>query len=98
AQQAAAAVRLLQEQQEEFEAAKAQLADETSMLRFLATLGMTTSEFSHETGMTFDAFRLDFKRVFEVAVQARFNDHAFADQAARAQAMLNRLDTLTSYL
>ena len=48
--------------------------------------------------MTFDAFRLDFKRVFEVAVQARLNDHAFGDQAARAQAMLNRLDTLTSYL
>jgi signal transduction histidine kinase len=97
-EQAIETVNLVEQTQEELEAATALLADEAAMLRFLATLGMTTSEFSHETGMTFDAFRLDFERVFEVAVQARLNDHAFADQAARAQAMLNRLDTLTSYL
>jgi len=96
--QAVETVNLVEQTQEELEAVEALLADEAAMLRFLATLGMTTSEFSHETGMTFDAFRLDFKRVFEVAVQARLNDHAFGDQAARAQAMLNRLDTLTSYL
>jgi signal transduction histidine kinase len=96
--QTAEIVALIDQTQEELEATRAILADEAAMLRFLATLGMTTSEFSHETGMTFDAFRLDFKRVFEVAVQARFNDQAFADQAARAQGMLNRLDTLTSYL
>jgi signal transduction histidine kinase len=96
--QAVETVNLVEQTQEELEAAKALLADEAAMLRFLATLGMTTSEFSHETGMTFDAFRLDFKRVFEVAVRARLNDPVFADQAARAQAMLNRLDTLTSYL
>src|SRR5208282_2109848 len=47
---------------------------------------------------TFDAFRLDFRRVFEVAVQAKLDDRTFGEQAARAQAMLNRLDTLTSYL
>lgn len=98
AQQAATAVRLLQEQQEEFEAAKAQLADETSMLRFLATLGMTTAEFSHETGMTFDAFRLDFERVFETAKAARPDDERLLAQAERAKGMLARLDTLTSYL
>jgi signal transduction histidine kinase len=95
AKQAADAVNLVEQ---ELEAAETQLADEAAMLRFLATLGMTTSEFSHETGMTFDAFRLDFKRVFEVAVQARSEDPAFGVQAAGAQAMLNRLDTLTSYL
>jgi signal transduction histidine kinase len=98
AKRAAETVNLVEQKQEELEAAEIQLADEAAMLRFLATLGMTTSEFSHETGMTFDAFRLDFRRVFEVAVQAKSNDRAFGDQAARAQAMLNRLDTLTSYL
>ncbi len=97
-EQATKALNLIGETQEELEAATALLADEAAMLRFLATLGMTTCEFSHETGMTFDAFRLDFKRVFEIALQARLNDHVFADQAARAQVMLNRLDTLTSYL
>jgi signal transduction histidine kinase len=89
---------LVEKEREEFEAAQLQLADEAAMLRFLATLGMTTSEFSHETGMTFDAFRLDFQRVFEVAMQAGSGDRKFQDQAVRAQGMLNRLDTLTSYL
>ena len=98
AKQAAETVNLVEKKQEEVEAAQIQLADEAAMLRFLATLGMTTSEFSHETGMTFDAFRLDFECVFDVAVRARSNDLEFGDQAARAQAMLNRLDTLTSYL
>jgi signal transduction histidine kinase len=98
ARQAAETVNLVEREKEDLEAAQIRLADEAAMLRFLATLGMTTSEFSHETGMTFDAFRLDFKRVFEVAVQARSNDRAFGEQATRAQAMLNRLDTLTSYL
>jgi signal transduction histidine kinase len=98
AKQAAETVNLVEKKQEEVEAAQIQLADEAAVLRFLATLGMTTSEFSHETSMTFDAFRLDFKCVFDVAVRARSNDLEFGDQAARAQAMLNRLDTLTSYL
>ena len=98
AQQVATAVRLLQERQQEVEAARVQLADETSMLRFLATLGMTTAEFSHETGMTFDAFRLDFERVFETAKGARPNDERLLAQAERAKGMLSRLDTLTSYL
>jgi signal transduction histidine kinase len=98
AKRAAETVGLAEKTREEFEATQMQLADETAMLRFLATLGMTTSEFSHETGMTFDAFRLDFERVFDASAQARSNDLTFADQAARARAMLNRLDTLTSYL
>lgn len=82
----------------EFERAQAELADEAAMLRLLATLGMTTAEFSHETGMTFDAFRFDFDRVFKVAVASRKDDDAFLEKARRARAMLARLDTLTSYL
>jgi signal transduction histidine kinase len=68
------------------------------MLRLLATLGMTTAEFSHETGMTFDAFRFDFDRVFAAAVQANGNDAGFLERAERARGMLARLETLTSYL
>jgi signal transduction histidine kinase len=79
-------------------AARVQVADEAAILRFLATLGMTTAEFSHETGMTFDAFRLDFERVFEAAKLARPDDERLIAQAARAKGMLSRLDTLTSYL
>jgi signal transduction histidine kinase len=79
-------------------AAQEQLADEASMLRFLATLGMTTAEFSHETGMTFDAFRFDFDTIFSTALMARSRDNEFIKQADRAKAMLSRLDTLTSYL
>lgn len=78
--------------------AKAEMADEAAMLRLLATLGMTTAEFSHETGMTFDAFRFDFEAVFKVAVGARSGDHEFATKANRAKTMLDRLDALTSYL
>jgi signal transduction histidine kinase len=91
AEEAARAVRLVEEE-------RSRLADEAAILRLLATLGMTTSEFSHETGMTFDAFRLDFERVFEAATNANPDDHQLLAQAERAKGMLLRLDTLTSYL
>jgi signal transduction histidine kinase len=97
-QQAATAVRLIEEKKEEYEAARAQLADEAAILRFLATLGMTTAEFSHETGMTFDAFRIDFDHVFDAAVAANSEDSPLIARANRARGMLSRLDTLTSYL
>jgi signal transduction histidine kinase len=95
---AADVVRLLDEKQEEFVAARAQLADETAALRFLATLGMTLAEFSHETGMTFEACRLDFERVFDAVVTGNPGNTTLLAQAQRAKAMLTRLDTLTSYL
>lgn len=98
AKKAAEAVRLIEEKKEEIEAVQARLADESAMLRFLATIGMTTAEFSHETGMTFDAFRLDFEQVFKTALASNQNDETFLERADRARAMLNRLDTLTSYL
>lgn len=92
------AARLLEAKKTEVEAAEAMIADEAAMLRFLATLGMTTAEFSHETGMTFDAFRLDFQRVFEVLRTVAEDDSTLREQASRASGMLARLDTLTSYL
>jgi signal transduction histidine kinase len=91
-------VLVAQEMQEGVAQAKLQLADETAMLRFLATLGMTTAEFSHETGMTFDAFKIDFDQVFSVAFESKAHDSSFVGRAERARKMLARLDTLTSYL
>lgn len=92
------AASLLQKSIDLIEQQQAELADEAALLRLLATLGLTTSEFSHETGMTFEAVRLDFQAVFEVALNARPDDSEFATQAERANAMLARLDALTAYL
>jgi signal transduction histidine kinase len=89
---------IVEEIQQSVQQAEAALADETAMLRLLATLGMTIAEFSHETGMTFDAFRFDFKQVFDVAIKSCASDLDFLDRAKRARSMLNRLDALTSYL
>lgn len=89
---------LIQESIDLIEKQQAELADEAALLRLLATLGLTTSEFSHETGMTFEAVRMDFQSIFEVALNARVGDSEFATQAERANAMLARLDALTAYL
>ena len=89
---------LLQKSIDLLEQQQAELADEAALLRLLATLGLTTSEFSHETGMTFEAVRMDFQAVFEAALQGRAGDKEFATQAERANAMLARLDALTAYL
>ncbi len=89
---------LIEESIDLIEKQRAELADEAALLRLLATLGLTTSEFSHETGMTFEAVRMDFQAVFEIARKARPGDNAFATQAERAKSMLARLDALTAYL
>ena len=94
----AEAERAVEAQEQTLAAQQAALADEAVMLRLLASIGMTTAEFSHETGMSFEAFRLDLKRVFDVALAARPEDETFAAQAARATQALSRLDTLTAYL
>jgi len=90
--------KLIQQSIDLLEQQQAALADEAALLRLLATLGLTTSEFSHETGMTFEAVRMDFQAVFEVALAARGGDNEFATQAERANSMLARLDALTAYL
>jgi signal transduction histidine kinase len=92
------AARLIAEKTAQLAAAQERLADEAAMLRFLATLGMTTAEFSHETGMTFEAFRLDFETVFRAAAEVAAKDEAFQERSDRARGMLDRLDRLTSYL
>lgn len=97
ASEAAVAEQLIQRREQDFDEARALLSDESAMLRFLATLGMTVAEFSHETGMSFDAFRMDFEAVFDAATRSNVGS-GLAEQTARARSMLRRLDTLTSYL
>lgn len=82
----------------EIEAKQKQVADKEVMLRLLSSIGMTTAEFSHETGMAFGAFRIDFDAVLAVAEDARSGDNTFLVQSARARSALNRLDNLTGYL
>ncbi|KCZ53955.1 sensor histidine kinase [Hyphomonas chukchiensis] len=98
AKKTAQALRLVQSEIKELEHLRSSYADESAMLRFLATLGMTTAEFSHETGMTFDAVRLDFSYIFERAEKEFGQEKKFIQHAERAKGMLARLDTLTSYL
>jgi signal transduction histidine kinase len=89
---------LLKEGADVLAAREAELADETVILRLLATLGITAAEFSHETGMTFDAVRISFRNVFEAARIAKPADVVFQQDIDLASSMLNRLDALTSYL
>lgn len=90
--------KLLGEAETIIESVRAEFADEAAMLRLLATLGLTAAEFSHETGMTFQAVRLDFQQVFAVALEKRAGDNDFANLVERARGMVDRLDALTSYL
>lgn len=92
------AAQLLTDAEAVFTEARALFADELAMLRLLATLGLTAAEFSHETGMTFQAVRLDFKQIFDVALAALPDDNHFIARVERARSMLDRLDALTSYL
>ncbi len=96
--QESSAADLIEESIKQIRLERAELADSASMLRLLSTLGLSMSEFSHETGMTFEAFRMDFDAVFEAAIAAKAEDEVFSEQANRAKSMLERLDALTAYL
>jgi signal transduction histidine kinase len=92
------AASLLEKSGADLATAQAELADEAAILRLLATLGLTAAEFSHETGMTFQAVRMDFDAVFRAAAEARAGDQHFAELVERARSMLQRLDALTAYI
>ena len=89
---------LLRESGDVIEQRETELADESTILRLLATLGLTAAEFSHETGMTFEAVQISFRNVFAVARVAKANDQEFLEEVDRADLMVNRLVALTSYL
>ena len=95
---ASEAAELLVEAEEIIEEVKAQFADETAMLRLLATIGLAAAEFSHETGMTFQAVKLDFGKVFEAALESHAGDDEFSKLVVRTRNMIERLDALTAYL
>ena len=95
---AAAAEKIMEQQELVIATEQRRVADAGAMMRLLSSLGMTTAEFSHETGMAFEAFRLDLERVFDVAVSAKQDDEKFLALADRAREALVRLDTLTGYL
>ena len=92
------AAQLLDEAEDIIEDVKAHYADEASILRLLATVGLAVAEFSHETGMTFQAVRLDFEKIFTVLLDAHSDDSEFTNLVERARSMVERLDALTSYL
>ncbi len=75
-----------------------QYADQSAILQLLATLGLTAAEFSHETGMTFQAASSIFQSVLEVAAEAKADDETFLSSAEVARSMFERLEALTSYL
>ncbi|WP_417818957.1 ATP-binding protein [Tritonibacter scottomollicae] len=73
-------------------------AEQEAILQLLASLGMITAEFSHETGTTFQAAGSAFREALEVAKEARRNDAEFLQTAENAQFMFDRLNALTAYL
>ena len=75
-----------------------ELADETAMLRMLATLGMVSAEFNHEAGMAFDAFRSDMTRVISFVMDESKPQDRIRRHAERARRLAARLDGLTGYL
>ncbi len=89
---------LLRRSGDVIEKREADLADESAILRLLATLGLTAAEFSHETGMTFEAVQISFRNVFDVAREVRKDDLQFQMDVDRADSMVKRLVALTSYL
>lgn len=91
-------LKLLGEAESVVREVEANYADESALLRLLATLGLAAAEFNHETGMTFQAIRLDLERVFETALEAGGDEAGFAEVVGRAQGAVSRLDALTSYL
>ena len=89
---------LLRESGDAIEQRETELADESTILRLLATLGLTAAEFSHETGMTFEAVQISFRNVFAAAREFKAHDEAFLQEVDIADLLVNRLSALTNYI
>ena len=89
---------LLRRSGDAIERKETELADESTILRLLATLGLTAAEFSHETGMTFEAVQISFRNVFDIARKLKKDDRDFQEDVDRADSMVRRLVGLTNYL
>ncbi|MGO4737351.1 ATP-binding protein [Bosea sp. 2KB_26] len=73
------------------------LVQEAEMLRFLASIGLASSEFTHEIRMTFQAFGLDMDAIIEFARNASKENEAVAEAAARADSARERVEAFTGY-
>ena len=66
------------------------------MVRFLASIGMASAEFTHEIRMTFQAFGLDMDAVVRFVRSAAKNELLLA-AAARADDARGRIEAFTGY-
>lgn len=94
---AAAIVETLKEIQEDLTQGGEALVQEGEMLRFLASIGLASSEFTHEIRMTFQAFGLDMDAVIAFAKQTSPSGSTIVDSADRADAARMRVEAFTGY-
>jgi signal transduction histidine kinase len=77
-------------------AEEAAYVQEAEMLRFLASVGMATSEFSHEIKMTFQTFGLDMERIIAF-IKNDVADSTMLKSATRAGNASARIEAFTGY-
>lgn len=88
-------LREIREELKNVEADEAAYVQELEMLRFLASIGMATAEFSHEIKMTFQTFGLDMERLVEFASQQADTElHRLAKRVAGAR---EKIEAFTGY-
>jgi signal transduction histidine kinase len=73
-------------------------ASEVALLQFLSTLGTLLAEFSHETGLTLEALRLDYPRVIDLAKRAAGQDQTNREIIENFGSMFERVDALNAYI
>lgn len=93
----AAIVETLKEIEEDLAQGGEALVQEAEMLRFLASIGLASSEFTHEIRMTFQSFGLDMDAVIEFAKKASTSDAAISASADRADGARDRVEAFTGY-
>jgi signal transduction histidine kinase len=93
----AAIVETLKEIKEDLVQGGEALVQEAEMLRFLASIGLASSEFTHEIRMTFQAFGLDMDAIIAFAREASPSDPDIAASADRADGARERVEAFTGY-
>ncbi len=92
---AAVIVESLREIEAELVEGSEALVQEAEMLRFLSSIGLASSEFTHEIRMTFQAFGLDMDAV--VAFARSSADEVLIEAANRADSARERVEAFTGY-
>lgn len=94
---AKAIVETLREIEEDLVEGGHALVQEVEMMRFLASIGLASSEFTHEIRMTFQAFGLDMDAIIAFARQASSEDKGILEAAGRADSARERVEAFTGY-